>query len=150
MNDAKALRLIAETPGDLEILSAAIQDSVVKAGNLKFDAKARRFSLEFNRFRWEKADGRRKPKERVRSLLAFDGVLGVKTRAISKADPDLILSLLKLEWTADAEPPSGKLTLLFSGDGELVLNCEMLEATLLDSDYVWPTRNTPDHEKRRR
>ena len=35
MADHKPLRLLAETAEDLEVISAAIQDSVVKAGNLK-------------------------------------------------------------------------------------------------------------------
>ncbi len=144
----KPLRLIAADAADLEILSAAVQDSVVKAENLRFDAKARRFSLELNRFRWEAA--KKKSQERVRTLLAFDGVLSVRTRAISKADPELILSLLSITFAPDAEPPGGTITLLFAGDGELVLKAEMLDATLMDSDYVWPTRHTPGHEKRKR
>jgi hypothetical protein len=143
------LRLIAAEAGDLEILSAAVQDAVVKAGNLRFDARARRFTLELNRFRWEAARGK-ETQERVRSVLSFEGVLSVRTRAISKADPELILSLLKLNWTPDAEPPGGTIALLFAGDGELTLKAEMLEATLIDSDYVWPTRRTPDHERRKR
>ncbi len=150
MPDSKPLRLMAENADDLGIIAAAVRDSVVKAENLRFEARAKRFTLELNRFRWEKPVTRRAPAERVRSLLAFDGVLSVKTRAISKTDPELILSVLKIDWTPDAEPPGGKITLLFAGDGELELHAEMLEVTLLDSDYVWPTRTTPDHERRRR
>jgi hypothetical protein len=87
----------------------------------------------------------------LRSLLAFDGVLGVKTRGITKADPELILSLLSADFVPDvAEPPGGKVTLLFAGDGEIVLTVEALDATLLDSDYVWPTRHVPSHERRKR
>ena len=148
MAEPVALRLIAETVEDLEVISAAIQDSVVKAGNLRYEARRNRFSLELNRYRWEvQGDSQ---KERVRALLAFDGVLSVKTRAITKVDPELVLSLLQVTFTPDAEPPGGKITLLFAGDGELELTVEVLDATLLDSDYVWPTRRQPSHERRRR
>ncbi|MDX1294153.1 MAG: DUF2948 family protein [Hyphomonas sp.] len=149
MADHKPLRLLAETAEDMEVISAAIQDSVVKAGNLKYESRRNRFSLEINRFRWE-TGSRRGEGERVRSLLAFDGVLNVKTRAITKTDPELILSLLQVTFTPAEEPPGGKVTLLFAGDGEIVLDVEVLDATLLDSDYVWPTRRRPSHERRRR
>jgi hypothetical protein len=151
MTEQTPLRLLAEEAEDLRIIAAAVQDAVVKAGNLKYEKRGRRFAIELNRYRWEAAPKRRgQPGERVRALLAFDGVLGVKTRAITRADPELILSLLSVEFTPDAEPPGGKVTLLFAGDGEIVLTVEALDATLLDSDYVWPTRHVPSHERRKR
>ena len=76
--------------------------------------------------------------------------MGVRTRAITKADPELILSLLSIDFTPDAEPPGGQITLLFAGDGEIVLTVEALDASLIDSDYVWPTRHVPSHERRKR
>jgi len=151
MTDPKPLRLFTEEAEDLKIIAAAVQDSVVKAGNLKYEQKHRRFSLEINRYRWETAPTRKgQPGERVRSILGFDGVMAVKTRGITKADPELILSLLNIEFSPDAEPPGGKVTLLFAGDGELELTVEAVDATLLDSDYMWPTRNLPSHERRKR
>jgi hypothetical protein len=152
MTDPKPLRLFTEDAEDLKIIAAAVQDAVVKAGNLKYEQKKRRFGLELNRYRWETAPARKgQPGERVRSLLAFDGVLAVKTRGITKADPELILSLLSAEFVADvAEPPGGKVVLLFAGDGEIVLTVEALDASLIDSDYVWPTRHVPSHERRKR
>ena len=46
MADQTSLRLLAETAEDLEVISAAIQDSVVKAGNLKYESRRNRFTLE--------------------------------------------------------------------------------------------------------
>ncbi len=151
MTDPKPLRLLAEEAEDLKIIAAAVQDAVVKAENLNYEKRNRRFSIELNRYRWETAPSRKgEPGERVRALLAFDGVLGARTRGITKADPELILSLLSIAFTPDAEPPGGKVTLLFAGDGEIVLTVEALDGTLLDSDYVWPTRHVPSHERRKR
>jgi len=150
MADVKPLRLIAEDASDLEVISAAVQDSVLKAEKLKYEAGKRRFTLELNRFGWEELDGKRGPKSRVRAMLAFDGVLGVKTRAVNKADPDMVMSLLSLAFTPDDEPPGGTIVLLFAGDGELALQVEAIDVTLLDSDYEWATRHTPGHDNRRR
>ena len=150
MAEGRALRLIAEDAADLEVISSAVQDSVLKAENLKFDRRRRRFTLEVNRFQWEDSPSKRGPQGRVRALLAIDGVLGVKTRAISKADPDLVLSILSLQFEPASEPPGGTLSILFSGDGELALEVETIDATLLDSAYEWTTRQRPDHDKKRR
>lgn len=150
MSELKPLRLLAEEAEDLEIISAAVQDAVVKAENLNYEARIHRFSLEINRYRWEEGVTQRRDGERVRSLLAFDGVLGVRTRAITKVDPELILSLLSVTFDPAPEPPGGTVTLLFAGDGEIVLDVEVLDATLLDSDYIWNTKHTPSHERRKR
>lgn len=147
MSEHTPLRLIAETEDDLNVISAAVQDCVVKAGNLKYDARARRFSLEINRYGWE--SGQKNERRRIRSLLAVDGVLSVKTRAITKTDPELVMSLLQLTFEAADEPPGGVLTLLFAGDGELRLEVEVMDVTLLDSNYVWPTNHTPKHDRRK-
>jgi hypothetical protein len=93
MAEGRALRLVAEDDADLKVISAAVQDAVLKAENIKYDSKRRRFTLEVNRFQWEDAP-KRGPKTRVRALLAFDSVLGVKTRAVSKTDPDMVMSIL--------------------------------------------------------
>ncbi|MEM6667216.1 MAG: DUF2948 family protein [Pseudomonadota bacterium] len=147
MSDPTPLRLIAEDTDDLKVISAALQDSVTKAGNLKFDRRARRFTIEVNRFRWEDVG---EPKQRVRAILGIDSVLGVRVRGLPPKEPDLVISLLSLEFAADETPPGGRLTLLLAGDGEIVLEIEALDVTLLDSDYIWPTRNEPSHERRRR
>ncbi|MEP1142922.1 MAG: DUF2948 family protein [Henriciella sp.] len=150
MAEGRALRLIAEDAADLEVISSAAQDAVLKAENLKYDQKRRRFTLEVNRFQWEDSASKRGPQTRVRALLAFDGVLGVKTRAVTKADLDMVLSILSVSFTPADEPPGGTISILFAGDGELALEVETIDATLLDSAYEWATRKRPDHDKKRR
>lgn len=150
MTEGRALRLIAEDIADLEVISSAVQDAVLKAENIKFDRKRRRMTLELNRFQWEESESKRGPQGRVRAILAFDSVLSVKTRAVSKADPDMVYSLLSLTFDAASEPPGGKLSILFAGDGELSLEVEAVDVTLLDSAYEWTTRHRPDHDKKRR
>lgn len=150
MAEGRALRLIAADMADLEVISSAVQDAVLKAENLKYDRKRRRFTIELNRFQWEDSASKRGPQGRVRAILAFDGVLGVKTRAVSKVDPDMVFSVLSLTFAPADEPPGGKVSILFAGDGELALDVETIDATLLDSAYEWTTRHRPDHDKKRR
>lgn len=145
MVDITPLRLMAEDEADLKIVSAALQDSVTKAGALKYQAKKRRFSLELNRFRWED-----KTRRRVRAILGIDNVLKVKTRGLSKSDPEMVISLLSISFVPGTEAPGGTVHLLFAGDGELALEVECLDITLLDGTQVWPTQHTPDHEPRKK
>ncbi|MGB3627204.1 MAG: DUF2948 family protein [Henriciella sp.] len=152
MADMQPLRIFAEDADDLTVISASVQDAVTKAENLRYESRQRRFAIELNRFRWEEVAGKKKrePKTRIRSLLAIDGVLSVKARGVSKADPDMVFSLLSITFTPAEELPGGMITLLFAGDGELALEVEAIDVSLLDSDYEWTTRHTPSHERRKR
>lgn len=150
MADAEPLRLLAEDSDDLKVISAALQDAVTRAGNLKFSARERRFTAEVNRYRWEVDSVGGRHHERVRALLAVDGVLAARSRGLVKGDPELVVSLLQVEFEPADEPPGGRVILTFAGDGEIALDVEVLDVTLLDSDYIWPTRHVPSHERRRR
>ncbi len=150
MSETAPLRLLAEDERDLEIISAAIQDAIARAGDLAFDQRRRRFTIEVNRFRWEAASQSRRGGERVRAVLGFDGVLSARSRGVSKVDPEVILSLLSVAFEPGEEAPAGRLRLLFAGDGEIVLDVECIDATLFDSDRSWATRNRPDHERKAR
>ncbi len=150
MTEPSPLRLVAEDAEDLKIVSAAVQDAVSKAGNLKYAPRQRRFSIELNRFRWEAVVRKPAQRERVRAILGFDGVLAVRSLGITRSDPELVVSLLQVAFRPAETPPGGQVVLTFAGDGEIVLDVEALDVTLLDSGYVWPTRHLPGHEKRRR
>jgi hypothetical protein len=139
------LKLLAEDASDLEVISAAVQDALVRAGDFAFDPKSRRFSLLLNRFRWE-ADGASAPSERVRAGLSFEGVLSVKSRKVRRDAPDALASLLSVSFAPDTEPPSGAVKLLFAGDGEIILQVECLDAVLVDVGEAWRTPRRPDHE----
>ena len=92
---------------DLRIISALAQDAVFPATAMTWRPGQRRFGLLLNRFRWEDVDAARKrgrPVERVQSLLVIDNVLGVASNGLDRRDPDLVLSLLSLEWHPGQDP----------------------------------------------
>ncbi len=61
----KPLNLGALDTDDLKIVSSLAQDAVFPITEMKWDAKARRFGLLLNRFRWEDLGGGRHAPERV-------------------------------------------------------------------------------------
>ena len=147
MSETGTLRLLAVDQDDLNVISAACQDGVCKPADLHYEARQRRFRLEFNRFRWEvPGAAQNRNLQRVRSVLSFDDVTAVKVRGLPGKSSDLVLSVLTVDWTADAEPPGGEVRIVFAGDGELVISAECLNALLLDVSEPWPTKHRPAHK----
>ncbi len=139
------LKLLASDVADLDVIAAAAQDALVRARDLKFDPRARRFTADVLRFKWEAA-GENGPYERVRAALAFDGVLSVKTRKLRRDEPEALADILSIKFDADAEPPGGVARIVLAGDGEIALTVECLDVTLADLGPSWPTQRKPDHE----
>jgi hypothetical protein len=138
------LRLLAEDADDLEVISAALQDAVAKIGDLEWDAKARRFTLAVNRFRWE-APGMLLG-GRVRAGLQFGSVLAVKSRNLRREPADAVVELLAVSFEP-SEPPGGDIRLAFAGGGDLLLTVECVDAALADISPPWPTPSTPAHQE---
>ena len=140
MADPKPLRLLAQDPEDLDIISAAMQDAVLKVGEIAYEKKAKRLTIAFNRYRWEAGGG-----ARVRSGLQFAGVLQLQARKIRRGAPDAVLELLAMTFTP-GEAPGGVVTLSFAGGADLRATVECVEAVLADVSEPWPTRRKPAHE----
>jgi hypothetical protein len=138
------LKLIALDRDDLEVVSAHLQDAVVKIGEIHWRPAEHRVVVGLNRFDWEAANGGAPAYQRRRAALRFDRVLSCKGRDLDCAAKDRILNLLAVEFD-EADSPSGVVTLLFSGGGALRLEVECLEAEISDLGPVWPTSSCPDH-----
>jgi hypothetical protein len=138
------LKLIALDKDDVEVISTHLQDAVLKVGDIVWRPSERRLVLGLNRFDWEAAVDAAPSFRRRRTALRFDRVLAVKCRNMSRDDPDAVLNLLAVEFTA-ADPPSGFITLVFSGDAALRLQVECLEAELADLGPTWTTVACPSH-----
>jgi hypothetical protein len=134
------LQLLAEDQDDLAVISAALQDAVAKVGDIVFEAKARRLTIAFNRFRWEGG-----ARQRVRSALQLGGVLSVQARKIRRDRRDGVLELLTIGFEPE-EAPGGLLTLSFAGGGDLRVRIECVDAVLADISQPWPTTREPAHD----
>lgn len=140
------LRLLAEDAGDLQVISAALQDAVAKVGDLRFDPRARTLTLACNRFRWEAQARRSRGGERVRSALQLGGVTAVRSRKLRLDAPDAVVSVLSVGWEPAPEPPGGVVVITLAGGGELRAEAEALDAVLADVSDPWPARRTPAHD----
>lgn len=140
-----SLKLIALDEQDLGIVSACVQDAVMKVGDLEFLPAAKRFVMPMNRFAWEKKSSFfRQHNERRKSVLHFDRVLGAKLSGISRDKPDEVLSLLAISFVPFSEP-AGIVELIFAGDGAIMLEVECIEARLADVGGAWEAASRPRH-----
>jgi len=144
MSAGGSLKLAAEDEADLEVISAAIQDALVRVEGLRFDQKARRFTMMMDRFRQE-APNASPPFERVNSVLSFEGVLAVKTKRLRRDAPRAVAAVLSMRFAPDAEPPGGDVAIVLAGGGEIALSVECIDAALIDFGAPWRTPRRPDH-----
>ena len=141
-----ALKLVALDDQDLSIVSAHVQDSVLKVGDLEYLPAAKRFLLTMNRFVWEAKSGLlRQHNERRQAVLHFDRVLGAKTSGIARNKPDEVLSLLAISFVG-LDKPAGIVELVFSGGGAIMLDVECVEARLADIGGAWEATSRPLHK----
>lgn len=144
--EADRLKLIALDEEDLAILSAHVQDAVLKVGDIAWLPTDRRIVLAINRFAWEvtAGKGRRVGHQRRRAALRFDRVLSVSSTGIDRGAVEKVLSLLALRFEP-AKSPSGDLLLDFSGGATIRLGVECLEVELTDLGPAWSTDHAPRH-----
>lgn len=144
MNSSGSLKLIALDRDDLDVMSAHLQDSVVKVGEILWRPSENRVVIALNRFDWEAAQEAVPSWQRRRSALRFDRVMSCKCRDLDCAAKDQVLNLLAVEFS-ETDTPGGVVTLMFSGGGALRLEVECLEAETVDLGPVWTTGNCPEH-----
>lgn len=146
MKPPQPLRLLAQDPADLEVISAALQDAVGLIGDLQFEPRAQRFTFALNRYRWE--GPRRGRGERVRAALQIGAVLSAKSKKLRRNAGDAVVELLALSFEPDGDEdsPGGAIALTFSGGGELRLEVECVDAALADVSAPWRASSRPGHD----
>jgi len=139
------LKLLALDTDDLAVISAHMQDSVLKVGDLAYDKRAQQFSLVANRFVWETADERGKPFERRRAVIGFKRVQAVRSVGIDRKGGDAVLALLAIRFEPKGEGPDGTLELTLAGKATIALDVECIEVQLADVGGAWQASSKPNH-----
>jgi len=134
---AEPLRLLAADAEDLHIISAALQDAILRPVDIVWEPGSRRVTLKLSRFCWECGG------TRVMAAMQFGDVIAVKSRRLPRL-PESALELLAMEFAPD-EAPGGRVILMFAGGGDLRIDVECLDAVLTDLSERWPARLAPSH-----
>ena len=131
------LRLLAEDAVDLQIISAALQDAIMRPVDIRWEKDARRLTIVLSRFCWECGG------TRVMAAMQFGDVEAVKSRRLPRL-PESALELLALDFEP-TEAPGGRVIMMFAGGGDLRIDVECLDAVLTDLSDRWPARVAPTH-----
>lgn len=138
------LKFVALDGEDLEVVSAHLQDAVVKPAEILWRPAEHRLVVGLARFDWEAAQAATPEYRRRRAALRFERVRSCQTRNIDSADLDAALNLLAVEYSAH-DAPAGLVILTFSGGAMLRLEVECLEAELVDLGPTWRAAACPSH-----
>jgi hypothetical protein len=138
----KQLRLIAQDEEDLKIISAHLQDAVVKVSDMAYLPHSRRFVIVLNRFCWE--DRSAPQGMRARAGLHFDGVLKVQAQNLRQDDANAVLELLAIAFNKGGDA-GGSVDLSFAGGAKLRLVVECIDAAMADIGGPWPATARPKH-----
>jgi hypothetical protein len=137
------LRLVALDQEDLAIISAHLQDAIVRVGDIAYLSKEKRFAIVGRRFDWE-AGPKDAPRRRLTGL-HFERVTAVRVRGIDPSKQDAILELLAITFE-ERDAPSGTATLFFADGGAIQIDVECIELQMKDLGPVWEAESRPAHQ----
>ena len=140
------LKLIAKTDEDLRVLSAHLQDSILKTSDIANLKKNKIFLMQLNRFMWEDVEkGVFRKNKRIRTILKFENVIEVNSKNINQTSKDKFLDFLAIE--SNLMPDNNyEMKLIFSGDSVIRVVAEVIEVALDDQGEPWDTKNKPKHK----
>ncbi|MBC6402278.1 MAG: DUF2948 family protein [Hyphomonadaceae bacterium] len=135
----RKLKLRAESADDVTVISSALQDAILKVGEIDYSSRDRHVTLRVSRYLHEHAPAR------VLSGLRIDSVMDIKSTGIDRSDPDALMVFLSMEFTPDDEPPGGFLSLKFAGGGEIMAKVEAIDLIMVDVSRPRRTGHRPVH-----
>ena len=138
------LKLIAKTEDDLRVISAHLQDSIVKISDIA-SLKNRLFLMQLNRFMWEDVEkGVFRKNKRIRTVIKFENVINVMSKNINQ-NIERFLDFLTIKSSKNPNE-NYNINLIFSGDIIIKLEVEAIEVTLDDQGSPWESKNRPKHK----
>ena len=118
-------KVIAQSPDDLQIISAICAESKVKISDIKYLPSTKIFLLSV--LRKDKETDNDKP---INSVVKFEFIESSKSKNIDQSNPDLTLELFAIDIFKKKE--NFEIVLLFSKNGIITLSTEVIDVTLED------------------
>ena len=118
-------KVIAQSPDDLQIISAICAESKVKISDIKYLPSTKIFLLSVLRI--DKETNSNKP---INSVIKFEFIESSKSKNINQSNVDLTLELFAIDIFKKKE--NFEIVLLFSKNGIITLSTEVIDVTLED------------------
>ena len=123
-------KIIAQSPEDLQIISACCSEAKLKLNDIKYLPQNKIFLISLLRFHKE---GENKNKL-INSVIKFEFVQSSKSKNIDQNNLDLQLELLAID--IFKKNNNFEITLLFSKNRIITLSVEVIEVTLEDQKIL--------------
>tara|TARA_B100002052_G_C15589296_1_gene465881 strand:- start:221 stop:619 length:399 start_codon:yes stop_codon:yes gene_type:complete len=119
-------KIIAQNHEDIRVISALCSEAKIKQSDIKFLKENKIFLLFLERENKEKNNS----KEKINSILKFEFIKKSKSKNINQNNDENILVLLAIDLFKKEN--NYEIILLFSNNGIITLDAEVMEVTLED------------------
>ena len=123
-------KIIAQSPEDLNIISACCSEGKVNIKDVKYLASNKIFLISISRYSKEEEN----KNKLINSIVKFEFINSSKSKNIDQKDNNLILELLTIDIFKKEE--NFEITMLFSKNRIITLVAEIIEVTLEDQKIV--------------
>ena len=123
-------KIIAQSPEDLQIISACCSEAKVKLNDIKYLPSNKIFLLSLSRLNIEEEN----KEKSINSVVKFEFVQSSKSKNIDQNNVDVVLELLAID--IFKRDHNFEITLLFSKNRIITLSVEVIEVTLEDQKLI--------------
>ena len=123
-------KIIAQSPQDLQVISACCEGGKIKIEEIKYLPKNKIFLFLIERNAREKEN----PNEKVKSIVKFEYIEKSKSKNIDRTQVDSFVELTAINLFKNNK--NYEITLLFSDNGIITLTAEIVEAVLEDQSKI--------------
>ena len=128
-------KIIAQSPDDLQIISACCSEAKVKTSEIKYLSSNKIFLLSLLRFDKENENN----KNSIKSILKFEFIQSSKSKNIDQNSPKILMELISID--VFKKENNFEIILLFSKNRFITLSSEVIEVTLEDQKLENDKRN---------
>ena len=122
-------KIIAQSPDDLQIISACCSEAKVKTSEIKYLSSNKIFLLSLLRFDKENENN----KNSIKSILKFEFIQSSKSKNIDQNSPKILMELIAID--VFKKENNFEIILLFSKNRFITFSSEVIEVTLEDQKY---------------
>ncbi len=119
-------KIIAQNQDDLRVISALCSEAKIKQSEIKFLKDNKIFLISLERENKEKNNS----KEKIKSILKFEFIFKSQSKNINQNNEENTLELLAIDLFKKQN--NYEIILLFSNNGIITLEAEIMEVTLED------------------
>ncbi len=119
-------KIIAQSPEDLNVISACCSEGRVNIKDVKYLASNKIFLMSILRLSKEEEN----KNKQINSIIKFEFINSSKSKNIDQKDPSLSLELLTIDIFKKEQ--NFEITMLFSKNRIITLSAEVIEVTLED------------------